>query len=98
PAAEIETHSLTQIGAPNEGSYVAMVAPRVEHHGGIDVNGAAALVGAEAATITFRPSGLFDIQIDVGTTDPQGVAVYGGITGDASSGVGDNHRIYLAAV
>ena len=81
PAARIETHPLAQINALNEGSYVAMVAPRVQHHGSIDVNGAAALVGAEAATITFRPSGLFDIQVDVGTGDANGVAVYGDING-----------------
>ena len=62
-----------------------MVAPRVQHHGTINVDGSAALVGAEAATITFRPSGLFDIQIDVGTTDANGVAVYGDITGPASA-------------
>ena len=98
PAARIETHSLAQINALNEGSYVAMVAPRVQHHGSIDVNGGAALVGAEAATITFRPSGLFDIQVDVGTDDPNGVAVYGDINGPASSGSGDNHRVYLVAV
>jgi filamentous hemagglutinin family protein len=86
------------ISAPNEGSYVALVAPIIQHHGSINVNGAAALVAAEAATITFRPSGLFDIQVDVGTTDSTGIAMDGSIGGPASSGSGDYHRIYAVAV
>src|SRR5690348_11750596 len=74
PAARITTVSdvsgTAQINAPQAGSYVALVAPRVEQGGKITVNGSAALVGAEAATINFSPDGLFDIQVDVGTTDP----------------------------
>ncbi len=96
--SSITTVAGSQISALNEGSYVALVAPRVEHHGSINVNGAAALVGAEAATITFRPSGLFDIQVTTGTTDTNGVFVDGTIAGPASSGPGDNHRIYAVAV
>jgi filamentous hemagglutinin family protein len=86
------------INALNEGSYVALVAPFVNHQGRINVNGAAALVGAEAATITFRPSGLFDIQVDVGTTHGNGVNINGSINGPASGGSGDYHRIYAVAV
>ncbi|MDV3258316.1 MAG: hypothetical protein LOX97_11185, partial [Sphingomonas sp.] len=99
PAAAIRTEVGSAITAPNEGSYVALVAPRVEHRGTINVNGAAALVGAEAATINFRTNGLFDIEIDVGTTDANGVVIDGGVvTGVASSGPGDNHRVYAVAV
>ena len=50
-----------------------MVAPRVEHGGTINVNGAAALVAAEASTINFSPDGLFSIQVDTGTTDSNGM-------------------------
>jgi filamentous hemagglutinin family protein len=98
PNAAVTTVAGSQINAPNQGSYVALVAPRVEHHGSINVNGAAALVGAEAATINFRAGGLFDIQVDIGTTDANGVEVDGAITGSASTGFGDNRRAYLVAV
>ena len=98
PNAAVTTVAGSQINALNQGSYVALVAPRVEHHGTINVNGAAALVGAEAATINFRAGGLFDIQVDIGTTDANGVVVDGTITGPASTGFGDNHRAYLVAV
>ena len=102
PSASIVTVSdingTSVINALNGGSYVAMVAPRVEHHGTINVNGSAALVGAEGATMTFRPSGLFDIQVDVGTTDGEGVNIDGTIAGPASSSTDDFHRIYAVAV
>ncbi|HMI41497.1 MAG TPA: filamentous hemagglutinin N-terminal domain-containing protein, partial [Sphingomicrobium sp.] len=98
--SKIVTASGSTINALNQGSYVAMVAPRVEHNGAINVNGAAALVGAEGATINFRAGGLFDIQIDTGTTDPNGVAIgdTGVITGNASTGYPDLRRAYLVAV
>ncbi len=86
------------INATMSGSYVAMVAPRVVHNGAITVNGQAALVGAEAATISFRPNGLFDIQVDAGTTDANGVIVNGDVNGPASSGFGDYRRIFMVAV
>ena len=100
PAAAIVTNSKSVINAMGAGSYVALVAPRVQHDGTINVNGAAALVGAEAATISFRAGGLFDIQVDVGTTDANGVTVgnTGVIAGPASSGASDFHRAYLVAV
>ncbi len=98
PNAQINTVDGSQIFALNEGSYVALVAPRVGHGGSISVNGGAALVGAEAATITFRTSGLFDIRVDAGTTDANGVGVNGDISGPASTGSGDNHRVYMVAV
>ncbi|HEU5482724.1 MAG TPA: hypothetical protein VFU80_06520, partial [Sphingomicrobium sp.] len=102
PNAAITTVSdingTSQITAPVSGSYVALVAPLVDHQGTINVNGSAALVGAEAATITFSPDGLFNIQIDVGTTDPNGVVVSGDIGGPGSSSADEAHRAYLVAV
>jgi filamentous hemagglutinin family protein len=100
PLAAINTVDGSQINALTAGSYVALVAPRVEHDGAIAVNGQAALVGAEAATINFRTDSLFDITVDVGTTDGNGVVVgsNGSIGGPASSGSGDLHRAYLVAV
>lgn len=87
-----------QINASVDGSYVALVAPRVENGGSITVNGSAALVAADAATITFSPSGLFDIQVDSGTSATGTVAANtGSITGSAGTSA-VNHRIYMVAV
>ena len=98
PGASIVTNATSQINATGSDAYVAMVAPRVQHGGAINVAGSAALVGAEAATINFSPDGLFDIQVTTGTTDANGVAVSGSITGPASTGAADIHRAYLVAV
>ena len=98
-ASAIVTAAGSQINATAGDAYVAMVAPRVQHGGSINVSGSAALVGAEAATINFSPDGLFDIQIVSGTTDANGVSINGGtITGAASAGAADIHRAYLVAV
>lgn len=87
-----------QINASVDGSYVALVAPRVGNAGSITVNGSAALVAADAATITFSPSGLFDIQVDSGTSATGTVATNtGSITGSAGTSA-VNHRIYMVAV
>ena len=96
--AAIVTNAGSQINASAGNAYVAMVAPRVQHGGRINVAGSAALVGAEAATINFSPDGLFDIQVTTGTTDANGVSNSGTITGAASTGVADIHRAYLVAV
>ncbi|MEO7814369.1 MAG: hypothetical protein ABIR87_02885, partial [Sphingomicrobium sp.] len=96
--AAITTNTTSTINAIAGDAYVAMVAPRVVHGGTITVNGSAALVGAEAATINFAPSGLFDIQVTTGSTDSQGVVNTGKITGAVSTGAADIHRAYLVAV
>lgn len=95
--AAITTNAGSQITAYGADAYVAMVAPRVQHGGNINVSGSAALVGAEAATINFSPDGLFDIQVTAGSTDANGVYNNGNITGSAGS-PGDIHRAYLVAV
>jgi len=95
--ASIRVDNGAQINALANSSYVALVAPRVVHNGTINVDGSAALVGAEAARITFSPDGLFDITVDSGTTDANGVVVGGTITGP-EAGVGETQRIYAVAV
>jgi len=83
-----------------ENSYVGLLAPIVTQSGDVDVNGSAAYIAAEQASITFN-QGLFDINVTIGTDgDVGGVAIlHDGVTaGPASSGVGDNHRVYAVAV
>ena len=96
---QVNTLAGSQINAPAEGSFIALVAPSISHRGAITVNGQAALVSADSATITFAPSGLFDIQVTSGTS-ATGTTLFndGTITGPVSSGAGDNHRIYAVAV
>lgn len=79
------------------GSYVAMVAPRVSQGGTVRVDGSAAYVGADAATITIN-NGLFDIVVDSGSEDSTGVSHTGTTTGPAANFSDPNHRIYLVAV
>lgn len=79
-------------------SYVALVAPRVDQAGTVAVNGSAAYVGAEAATMTIN-GGLFDIIVDSGTDDDVGVSHSGSTTFPANAGSTDTNRgIYLVAV
>lgn len=95
--AQVNVLSGAQINAPVEGSYVALVAPSVVNGGTINVNGSAALVAADAASITFTPSGLFDIQVDAGTSATGTVVANNGtITGPAASSF--FHRVYMVAV
>jgi hypothetical protein len=96
PTAAIVTEAGSQFNAPAENSWVAMVAPRVDHNGGVRVNGSAAYVGGEQVDI-FINQGLFDIAIVGGTTDANGVVHRGSTGGPASGAAGDNHVIYLAA-
>ena len=102
PASSIILQNGAQVNALiNGSSYVAMVAPRIVQNGTIQVDGSAALVGAEAVDITMNgPSGLFDINVTTGSGDRNGV-VHGdtGITtGPASAGAGDPQRIYMMAI
>lgn len=91
-----------QIRLTPENSYVAMVAPIIRQNGGVNVNGTAAYVAAEAATLTFG-GGLFDIQVTTGTNGDAAagnaaIVHNGSTTGPASSAAGDNHRIYMVAI
>lgn len=90
------------ITATPENSYLTMIAPIVRQGGAVNVNGSAALIAAEAATVTFN-NGLFDIQVTQGTDgDPlaSGAAIThtGSTAGPASSAAGDTHRVYMVAV
>ncbi|WP_417622618.1 hypothetical protein [Parasphingorhabdus sp.] len=73
-----------QIRQATEGSYLAIVAPRIEQGGDVSVNGSVAYVAAEQADLTIN-NGLFDISIGVGTTDTNGVVHTGLTTGPSST-------------
>ncbi len=98
PNSLINTVAGSQINANGSGSYVALVAPQITHHGTIRTDTAAALVAAEAATINFSPDGLFDIQVTVGTDAATGIHVEGGTIARNSATEGANHYAYLVAV
>lgn len=99
PTAAIQISSGAQVNALNAGSYVAMVAPSVANSGTLNVNGSAALVAAEGATIKFSPDGLFDIQVDVGSdAGANALTNTGTITGPAGNALVQSHRIYFVAV
>jgi len=102
PGSRVTIAAGASINATPENSYVALVAPVVDQSGAVNVNGSALYVGAEAATISFNTGGLFNITINQGSdgVGAGGVPVsHSGITtGPASSGAGDNHRVYLVAV
>ncbi|NML93446.1 hypothetical protein [Novosphingobium olei] len=84
---------------PDNNSYLVMVAPSITQAGAIDVNGSAALVAADAATIEFSPSGLFSIRVNQGTSASGTVlASSGSIGGAAGSSSTFVHRIYMVAV
>lgn len=85
------------ISAPNPGSYVIAVAPRIDQSGSITVNGSAALVAAEAVDFTYN-AGLFDITVTQGTEQTDAFTHNGSTQGPAATTAGDYHRIYLVAV
>jgi hypothetical protein len=95
PGALVSVLPGATITASAQNSYVAMVAPNVNQSGLVDVNGSTAYVAAEAATITIN-QGLFDINVTVGSDGT--LSHNGETTGPASTGPGDNHRIYLVAI
>ncbi|MEQ9661229.1 MAG: hypothetical protein RLN87_01620, partial [Parasphingopyxis sp.] len=91
----------------NAASYVAMVAPLVNQGGTVQVDGSAAYVGAQQATLTID-NGLFDIAVTAGTTDANGVIhtgttagpssapTFSGVTGNVTNA--DAQAIYMVAV
>jgi filamentous hemagglutinin family protein len=87
-----------RINALQQNSYVAMVAPRIEQGGAVQVRGSAAYVAGEQVTLTMN-QGLFDIQVDAGTSDPNGIVHTGTTSGPSSTDESaDPRRIYLVAV
>ncbi len=102
PASAITLENGARVNALiNGSSYVAMVAPRIVQNGNIQVDGSAALVGAEAVDITMNGvTGLFDIAVSTGTSDANGVVhgELGTTSGPSSAGSGDPKRIYMVAI
>ena len=96
-ASTVQIQSGARITAPSAGSYVAIIAPRIEQGGSVRVNGSAAYIAAQQMTMTFS-QGLFDVSVDVGTDDPEGIVHTGTTGGPANTVDGDNHTIYMAAV
>ena len=96
--ASVTVQSGAQINAG--GSYVALIAPRVVQGGTVTTNGSTAYVGAEAATLTVNNAlnGMFDIIVDTGTSDVNGVVHTGTTTGAAATAGGPAHQIALVAV
>jgi filamentous hemagglutinin family protein len=95
PGASVIVQAGAQINA--SGNYVALIAPRVVQGGTVTTNGSTAYVGAEAATLTVN-NGLFDITVDSGTADANGVVHTGTTTGAAATASGPAHQIALVAV
>src|SRR5205085_389030 len=96
-AGSIQVMSGAQINARN--SYVALVGPRIEQGGNVQVKGSAGYAAADAVTMTFS-QGLFDIEVptDKGTSDPNGIVHTGTTGGPANVTDADNHGIYMVAV
>lgn len=78
-------------------AYVALVAPRVVQGGTVQADGSVGYIAAEDADITIN-AGLFDIFVNSGTTDANGVVHTGTTTGAASTGIADKRAIYMVAV
>lgn len=97
--ATVRIDAGAQIKATPEGSYVALVAPVVRQDGVVRVNGSAAYVAAETASLTIN-QGLFDIGVQVGSDGGGTPLIHGGTTGGPSStgSTGDNHGIFMVAV
>ena len=97
PESAIVVENLASIQATASDSYIAMVAPRIEQGGQINVNGTAAFVAAEEAVLTIQ-NNLFDITVNVGTEDGEGIVHSGSTTGPSSTGVTDEQAMYFVAV
>ena len=97
PNSAIVTEAGARINAPMDGSYVALVAPRVVHGGSLLVNGSAAYVAAEEVEMRVN-EGLFDIVVTTGSDNANPLIHTGTTGGPASTGGADHHRIYMVAV
>ncbi len=84
------------ISALDQGSYLAIVAPRIEQGGTVNVNGSVAYVAAEQAQLTIN-NGLFDITVGLGSGDANGIVHTGTTTGPASQGLVDNNGLVIDA-
>ena len=96
--SSIQIANGSSLSATANGSYVALVAPRIVQSGTINANGNVALVAAEAADITFAANNLFNIAVSVGSGDANGIVHTGSTRGEASTGAADAQQIYMVAV
>src|SRR3954453_20986297 len=78
-----------QINARN--SYIAMVGPRIEQGGNVQVNGSAAYAAADGVVMSLN-QGYFDIEVPLnqGTSDPNGI-VHTGTTGGSANATAADH-------
>ncbi|WP_165357511.1 hypothetical protein [Sphingosinicella sp. CPCC 101087] len=97
PNAAVVTQAGSRIVASPEGSYVALVAPRVIHGGSVRTNGSTAFIAGEEVEFTVN-QGLFDIVVSTGSDNPNPIVHTGSTGGPASAGGADNHRIYMVAL
>lgn len=85
-----------RISGADDGSYLAIVAPKIVQSGSVSVNGAVAYVAAEAADVTIQ-NGLFSIGFVTGTSVAEAITHTGSTTGAAQAG-GYHHGVYVAAM
>ena len=97
PSGSVSTEAGAQINALSPNSYVAFVAPSIDHAGSVRVNGAAAYVAGNQVELRAN-DGLFDIIVPVGTDSATPITHSGTTGGPASTGAADIHRIYMVAV
>lgn len=93
PGSAVEVQSGARIIAGPFNAYVALIAPKVTNAGTITVDGSAVLVAADASTITFQPDGLYNIQIDEGTSAVGEVLTNTGTITGAAATPNAAHRI-----
>jgi hypothetical protein len=96
--SRVEIQKGARITAGPNNAYVALIAPQVINSGLINVDGSAVIVAADASTITFRPNGLFDIQIDQGTSTTGEVVTNDGVITGPVANANAVHRVYMVAV
>lgn len=79
------------------GSYIGMVAPRIEQHGMVNAAGMVGYAAMEAGTLTFS-TGLVMVQVNTGTSDPNGIVHDGTTTGPSNGGLPILQTIKMVAV
>jgi hypothetical protein len=99
--AMVDIQAGAQITASRQGSYVALVAPRVRQGGTVNVNGSAAYVAAESVDISIN-GGLFDIAVQSGSNVNAGgettLEHSGTTTGPGPTDGTDPQTIYMVAI
>ena len=95
--AAVDINAGARILASSPGSYVALVAPRINQSGNVTVNGSVGYIAAEQVDVRIN-NGLFDIEFLQGTGASATPIIHDGVTTgpgpDINSG---SQRIYLAA-